>query len=47
VDDKTNLLVQRLRRNVIRVGLKRISLAYSSIALSDVRVARFPNQAAH
>ena len=47
VDDKTNLLVQRLRRNVIRVGLKRVSLAYSSIALSDVRVARFPNQAAH
>jgi 26S proteasome regulatory subunit N3 len=34
--DKTHLLVARLRRNVIRVGLRRVSLAYSSISLSDV-----------
>ena len=34
--DKTHLLVARLRRNVIRVGLRRVSLAYSSISLADV-----------
>jgi len=34
--DKTHLLVARLRRNVIRVGLRRVSLAYSAISLADV-----------
>ena len=35
-NDRTHLLVARLRRNVIRVGLRRVSLAYSQIALADV-----------
>lgn len=34
--DKTTNLISRLRRNVIRTGLRRISLAYSSISLADV-----------
>ena len=34
--DKTTNLITRLRRNVIRTGLRRISLAYSSISLTDV-----------
>ena len=34
--DKTTNLITRLRRNVIRTGLRRINLAYSSISLADV-----------
>ena len=34
--DKTTNLIARLRRNVIRVGLRRVSLAYSAISLDDV-----------
>lgn len=34
--DQTHLLITRLRHNVIRTGLKRISVAYSRIALADV-----------
>lgn len=34
--DKTTNLITRLRRNVIRTGLRRVSLAYSSISLADV-----------
>ena len=34
--DKTTNLVVRLRRNVIRVGLRRVSLAYTKIHLADV-----------
>ena len=34
--DKTTNLVTRLRRNVIRTGLRRVSLAYSAISLDDV-----------
>ena len=34
--DKTHNLVVRLRHNVIRAGLKRISLAYSRISLKDI-----------
>ena len=36
--DKTLNLINRLRRNVIRTGLRRINLAYSRISLSDVAV---------
>lgn len=34
--DKTANLIVRLRRNVIRTGLRRLSLAYSCISLADV-----------
>lgn len=34
--DKTANLIVRLRRNVIRTGLRRLSLAYSRISLADV-----------
>ena len=34
--DATSNLVVRLRHNVIRAGLRRISLAYSRISLGDV-----------
>lgn len=34
--DKTTNLITRLRRNVIRTGLRRISLAYAAISLADV-----------
>jgi len=34
--DKTLNLIARLRRNVIRTGLRRINLAYSRISLEDV-----------
>ena len=34
--DSTHNLVVRLRHNVIRAGLKRISLAYSRISLKDI-----------
>ena len=36
LEDRTHNLVERLRNNVIRTGLRRISLAYSRISLSDV-----------
>eukprot|EP01025_Chloroclados_australasicus_P042898 TRINITY_DN45625_c0_g1_i1.p1 TRINITY_DN45625_c0_g1~~TRINITY_DN45625_c0_g1_i1.p1 ORF type:complete len:238 (+),score=38.83 TRINITY_DN45625_c0_g1_i1:55-714(+) len=35
-EDRTNNLINRLRYNVIRAGLRRISIAYSSISLKDV-----------
>jgi 26S proteasome regulatory subunit N3 len=35
-DDKVSNLIVRLRHNVIRAGLRRISLAYSRISLADV-----------
>ena len=43
--DKTANLIVRLRRNVIRTGLRHISLAYSRISLSDVaaKLARTPS----
>uniref|UniRef100_A0A7S0R0Q0 PCI domain-containing protein n=1 Tax=Pyramimonas obovata TaxID=1411642 RepID=A0A7S0R0Q0_9CHLO len=34
--DKTLNLINRLRRNVIRTGLRRINLAYSRISLDDI-----------
>lgn len=34
--DKVHNLIVRLRHNVIRAGLRRISLAYSRISLADV-----------
>jgi hypothetical protein len=34
--DKTLNLISRLRRNVIRTGLRRINLSYSRISLEDV-----------
>ena len=34
--DKTLNLISRLRRNVIRTGLRRINLSYSRISLADV-----------
>ncbi|KAG0461852.1 hypothetical protein HPP92_020328 [Vanilla planifolia] len=34
--DRTNNLIVRLRHNVIRTGLRNISIAYSRISLSDV-----------
>ena len=36
VEDKVSNLIVRLRHNVIRAGLRRISLAYSRISLADV-----------
>ena len=36
IHDKTYLLIERLRRHVIRTGIKTISLAYSKIHLSDI-----------
>ena len=36
VKDGTNNLIVRLRHNVIRAGLRRISLADSRISLADV-----------
>jgi len=36
--DKTLNLINRLRRNVIRTGLRRVNLAYSRISLEDVAV---------
>ena len=36
LEDRTHNLVERLRHNVIRTGLRRISLAYSRISLTDV-----------
>lgn len=38
--DRTQNLIVRLRHNVIRAGLRRISLAYSRISLADVSAAR-------
>lgn len=35
-EDRTSNLIIRLRHNVIRAGLRRISLAYSRISLADV-----------
>ena len=35
-EDKVSNLIVRLRHNVIRAGLRRISLAYSRISLADV-----------
>lgn len=35
-EDRTSNLIVRLRHNVIRAGLRRISLAYSRISLADV-----------
>jgi 26S proteasome regulatory subunit N3 len=35
-NDNTFLLVQRLRHNVIKTGLKKISLAYSCISFQDI-----------
>ena len=35
-EDRTTNLIVRLRHNVIRAGLRRISLAYSRISLADV-----------
>lgn len=34
--DRTHNLIVRLRHNVIRAGLRRISLAYARISLADV-----------
>jgi len=34
--DKTITLIQRLRHNVIKTGLKKISIAYSQITLKDI-----------
>lgn len=34
--DQTSRLIVRLRHNVIRAGLRRISIAYSRISLKDV-----------
>jgi len=34
--DKTYTLIQRIRQNVIRTGLKKISLSYSRISFADV-----------
>jgi len=34
--DKTYSLIQRIRQNVIRTGLKKISLSYSKISFSDI-----------
>ena len=36
VADTNHTLIMRLRQNVIRAGLRNISLAYSKIALTDV-----------
>lgn len=36
MEDRTSNLIVRLRHNVIRAGLRRISLAYSRISLADV-----------
>jgi 26S proteasome regulatory subunit N3 len=35
-EDKTITLILRLRHNVIKTGIRRISLAYSKISLSDI-----------
>eukprot|EP01132_Coremiostelium_polycephalum_P000410 gene410-520_t len=35
-DDKTFTLIQRLRTNVIKAGLKKINLAYSRISFQDI-----------
>ena len=37
VKDQTLTLVNRLRYNVIKTGLRRISLAYSRISLEDIK----------
>lgn len=34
--DKTNLLLHRLRHNVIKAGLRSINVAYSRISLKDI-----------
>eukprot|EP01088_Endostelium_zonatum_P016915 TRINITY_DN4772_c0_g1_i1.p1 TRINITY_DN4772_c0_g1~~TRINITY_DN4772_c0_g1_i1.p1 ORF type:complete len:561 (+),score=178.90 TRINITY_DN4772_c0_g1_i1:376-2058(+) len=34
--DKTYILIQRLRHNVIKTGLRKINISYSKISLSDV-----------
>lgn len=34
--DKTHNLINRLRHNVIRTGLRRLSIAYSRISLAEV-----------
>jgi len=36
VADKTYTLIQRLRHNVIKTGLRKINIAYSKISLADV-----------
>eukprot|EP01023_Acetabularia_acetabulum_P059511 TRINITY_DN7154_c0_g1_i1.p1 TRINITY_DN7154_c0_g1~~TRINITY_DN7154_c0_g1_i1.p1 ORF type:complete len:490 (-),score=67.90 TRINITY_DN7154_c0_g1_i1:204-1652(-) len=36
--DKTNNFIVRLRTSVIRIGLRRISLAYSHISLTDIAI---------
>ena len=34
--DNTITLIHRLRHNVIKTGIRRISIAYSKISLSDI-----------
>ena len=34
--DRTHNLINRLRHNVIRTGLRRVNIAYSRISLADV-----------
>ncbi len=34
--DRTHNLINRLRHNVIRTGLRRVNMAYSRISLADV-----------
>jgi len=36
--DKTYTLIQRLRHNVIKTGLRKINVSYSRISLEDIRV---------
>ncbi|KAJ9463412.1 26S proteasome non-ATPase regulatory subunit 3 [Diplonema papillatum] len=35
-DDRTYMLIQRIRHNVIKTGLRRISLSYSRISFTDI-----------
>ena len=35
-DDKMLTLILRLRHNVIKTGIRRISIAYSKVSLSDI-----------
>jgi len=37
-NDKTYTLIQRLRHNVIKTGLRKINVSYSRISLEDIRV---------
>eukprot|EP01027_Heterolobosea_sp_BB2_P008338 GEZU01012372.1.p1 GENE.GEZU01012372.1~~GEZU01012372.1.p1 ORF type:complete len:200 (+),score=95.01 GEZU01012372.1:71-670(+) len=36
IADKTYTLIQRIRQNVIKTGLKQISLSYSRISIADI-----------